>query len=75
MIKGDKLTTTATTDGPEEIGVALLGHGDKATVGQDNLHGEDLISGQTVYTGQGRMATTKHVATSNTDSLVDVLVD
>lgn len=75
VIKGVKLTTTATTDGPEEIGVALLGHGDKATVGQDNLHGEDLISSQTVNAGQGRMATAEHVSTSNTDSLVDELVD
>lgn len=69
--RGVELTTTATTEGPEEIGVALLSHGDKATVSQDNLHGKDLISGQTVDTGEGRVATAKHVATSNTDSLVD----
>lgn len=63
------LTTTTTAEGPEEIRVALLRHSDKATVGEDNLHGEDLISGQTIDTGHGGVATAKEVTTTNADSL------
>jgi hypothetical protein len=64
-----KLTTTATTDGPEEIGVGLLSNSDEAAVGKDNLHGEDLISSQTVDTGQGGVTTAENVTTSDTNSL------
>jgi hypothetical protein len=64
-----KLTTTATTDGPEEIRVALLSNSDEATVGKDNLHGEDLISGKTIDTGQRRVTTAENVTTSDTNSL------
>lgn len=69
VIEENQLTTTATTNSPEEIGVARLGHGDKATVGKDNLQGENLISGQAVDTGQRRVATTENITTSNTDGL------
>lgn len=64
-----ELTTTATTDCPEEIGVVLLSNSDEATVGKDNLHGEDLVSGQTVDTRQGGVTTAENITTGNTDSL------
>jgi hypothetical protein len=46
----NRLTSTTSTERPKEIRVALGGHRDKYTIGQNNLHGKDLVGGQTVDT-------------------------
>lgn len=64
-----KCAATTTSQSPEQVGVGGRRGGHELAVGQDNLHGEDLVSSHTVDRGQGRVATTEDVATHDTDGL------
>lgn len=67
----NRLTSTTSTERPKEIRVALGGHRGKYTIGQNNLHGKDLVGGQTVDTAQRRVSTSKNVTSTDTNGLED----
>ncbi len=60
-------STTTAGQGPVKIGVLGAGGSDDGATGGDNPHGEGLISTETERGGEGRVATTLGVTTSNTD--------
>lgn len=50
-------TTSSATQSPEKISVSLFGSSYETPVGKDDLHSKDLVYGESILAGQGRVAT------------------
>jgi hypothetical protein len=64
-----RLTTTAAAKTPKEIRVGLVIGRNETAIGQDNLHGQNLVSRHAVQAGQWRVTSPRHVSTGNANGL------
>ena len=62
-------TSTSTSQSPEEIRMARLGHCHEVSIAEDNFQGQNLVRRQAKQAGHRRVTTAQHVAACNADRL------